>query len=192
MNETLNLQKEGAVVVDTRDAQFFATGHLKFSLNVGLQGRYAEYVGAVISPARPIIIVTEPGLELEAKVRLARIGYDNVVGWLSVVDLAAAPDNVAQASRLTAPQFRARTKHIGALQVVDVRNVGETQLGSVDGAINIPIAELQSRLGELNSTTPTVVFCAGGYRSSIAASVLREAGFADVSDVLGGYEAIRN
>lgn len=192
VGQALALQQEGAVAVDTRDAQFFATGHLKSSLNVGLQGRYAEYVGAVISPTRPIVIVTEPGFELEAKVRLARIGYDNVVGWLSVFDLASTPDNVAQASRLTVPQFRARTEQVGALQLVDVRNVGEAHLGSVAGATNIPIAELQSRLHELNPSTPTVVFCAGGYRSSIAASVLREAGFTDVSDVLGGYEAIRS
>ncbi len=192
IGETIKLQKDGAVVLDTRDAQFFATGHVKSSLNVGLQGRYAEYVGAVIAPTRPIVIVTEPGMELEAKVRLARIGYDNVVGWLSVVDLASAPDFVAQASRLTAPQFQARTQQVGAIQIVDVRNVGEAHLGSVPGAINIPIPELQSRLNELNPAMPTVVFCAGGYRSSIAASVLREAGFTDVSDVLGGYEAIRN
>jgi hydroxyacylglutathione hydrolase len=177
--------------IDTRDAQFFATGYLKGSINVGLQGRYAEYAGAVIAPTEKMVIVTEPGQELEAKVRLARIGYDNVVGWLSINDLTAAPQHMLQASRLTPQQFRTRTSTIHPLQIVDVRSANESHLGTFANAVNIPIAELQQRLHELNTASPTIVFCAGGYRSSIAASVLRRAGFTDVSDVLGGYEAMR-
>jgi len=76
------------------------------------------------------------------------------------------------------------------LQVVDVRNEGEFKLGSVDGARNVPVVQLPNRIGELNPNLPTVVYCAGGYRSSIAASLLRRAGFVDVSDVLGGFESI--
>jgi rhodanese-related sulfurtransferase len=76
------------------------------------------------------------------------------------------------------------------IQIVDVRNEGETNLGKLDTAVNIPIAQLSRRLGELSPSRPTVVYCAGGYRSSLAASVLRAHGFTDVSDVLGGYEAI--
>jgi hydroxyacylglutathione hydrolase len=138
-----------------------------------------------------MVIVTEPGQELEAKVRLARIGYDNVLGWLSINDLTAAPQHMLQASRLTPQQFHTNTAAIHPLQIVDVRSASESRLGSFANAINIPIAEIQQRLNELDPTIPTIVFCAGGYRSSIAASVLRRAGFTDVSDVLGGFEAIR-
>ena len=190
VDEALNHQQDGVVVVDTRDSQFFATGHLVNSLNVGLQGRYAEYTGAVVTPTDRVIVACESGQELEAKVRLARIGYDNVIGWLSIDDFATHPDVVSKASRLTARQFSDRRGAVPDMQVIDVRNEGETKLGKVDIAVNIPIAQLSRRVGELSATRPTVVYCAGGYRSSLAVSVLRAHGFSDVSDVLGGYEAI--
>ena len=142
------------------------------------------------NPDEEIVVVTEPGTELEAKVRLARIGYDKLLGWVSVDDLGSDFENVVQGSRLTRAQFAVRRHKVDNVQLVDVRNEGEYETGSIDGAKNIPIAQLRSRIGELDPAKPTVVFCAGGYRSSIAASLLREAGFADVSDVLGGYAAI--
>jgi rhodanese-related sulfurtransferase len=188
--EAMHLHGQGVRIIDTRDPQFFAVGHIRGAVNVGLQGRYAEYAGAVISPSERIIVVTEPGTELEAKVRLARIGYDNVVGWVSVDDFAYDFANVEQASRLSAAQFAYRRKKVDNLQVVDVRNEGEYTLGTVPGSANIPVVQLRDRLSELDPHKPTVVFCAGGYRSSIAASLLREAGFRDVSDILGGYQAI--
>ena len=184
--------QRGVQVVDTRDSQFYATGHLRGSVNVGLQGRYAEYAGSVILPDEEIVLVTEPGYELEAKVRLARIGYDRVVGWVAVDDLADHPELVDRASRLTPRQFTDRVSEIKNLQIVDVRGEGEYKVNHFDTAINIPVAQLNKRMSELDSSRPTIVYCAGGYRSSIAASVLRSAGFADVSDVLGGFEAISN
>ena len=190
IGEAMWRARYGARILDTRDPQYFALGHLRGSVNVGLHGRYAEYAGAVVNPDEEVIVVTEPGTELEAKVRLARIGYDKLLGWVSVDDLASDFDNVVQASRLSKAQFAVRRHKIDNVQVVDVRNEGEVHGGMIDGARNIPIAQLRSRLSELDPKMPTVVYCAGGYRSSIAASLLREAGFADVSDVLGGYAAI--
>jgi len=190
VDEVVSNQKDGVIVIDTRDAQFFAAGHLVKSLNVGLQGRYAEYTGAVVKPTDRVIVACDSGQELEAKVRLARIGYDNVIGWLSVDELSARPDVVSKASRLTARQFADRRGDVPDLQVIDVRNEGETKLGMMNTALNIPIAQLSRRVSELSAARPTVVYCAGGYRSSLAASVLRANGFTDVSDVLGGYEAI--
>jgi len=190
VSEATTLRDAGVMVVDTRDPQLFAAGHLVGSINVGLAGRYAEYTGGVVSPSADILIVTDAGAELEAKVRLARIGYDRVVGWLCVDDLAETPDHVQQASRLTAEVFDQHKNAIPRLQIVDVRNEGEYKLGSIPNATNIPVVQLFKRLNELNANLPTVVYCAGGYRSSIAASVLRKAGFADVSDVLGGYDSI--
>jgi rhodanese-related sulfurtransferase len=179
------------VVLDTRDPQLFATGHIVSSINVGMDGRYAEYAGAVVSPGTNIVVATDEGHEREARIRLARIGYDNVVGWFSVDELATSPEYSEKSSRLTADEFSQRASTLSGLQVVDVRNESEFKLGSVQGATNIPVVQLPNRISELNPDLPTVVYCAGGYRSSIASSLLKRAGFADVSDVLGGFESIR-
>ena len=190
VTQLLEARDRGLQIVDTRDSQFFAAGHLRGSVNVGLAGRYAEYAGSVINPDEDMVIVTDPGHELEAKVRLARIGYDRVTGWFPVDDLADVPSEVERASRLTAAEFATRRGSVPGLQVVDVRGQGEFAVNHLPEAVNIPVAQLRKRLAELDPATPTVVYCAGGYRSSIAASVLRANGFNDVSDVLGGFEAI--
>jgi hydroxyacylglutathione hydrolase len=184
-------QAAGAAVVDTRDAADFAAAHLRGSINVGLGGRFAEYTGEVVPPGTPIVVVADPGHEHEAVIRLARIGFDTVIGALDE-PLAAfldRPDLVAQASRLTATEFDARRSEVPHVQVVDVRGPGEVEHGTIDGAVTIQLPQLVARLGELDPTVPTVVYCAGGYRSSIAASTLRAHGFTDVSDILGGYGA---
>jgi hydroxyacylglutathione hydrolase len=103
--------------------------------------------------------------------------------------MAKHPDRVQRASRMTATEFEARRDDINGLQLVDIRNPGEFVLGTIGGAAPIPVGQLPGRLEELDPTAPTVVFCAGGYRSSVGASVLRQAGFDDVSDILGGYGA---
>jgi len=190
ITQVIDARDAGTQIVDTRESQLFATGHLRGSINVGLSGRYAEYAGSVISPKDDIVIITEPGLATEAKIRLARIGYDRVIGWFPVDDLADVPSEVDRASRLTAQEFSARRSEVPHLQLVDVRGEGEFMINHVSHAINIPVAQLEKRMTELRSDVPTVVYCAGGYRSSIAASVLRANGFADVSDVLGGFDAI--
>jgi hydroxyacylglutathione hydrolase len=182
----------GALLVDTRDPSDFARGHLRGAVNVGLEGRYAEYAGSVIRPDERVVLVAEPGSELEAKIRLGRIGYDNVVGFIDRIyaELVEHPDLVQQASRLTVDAFEARRAELGdALQLVDVRGPGEVEHGTIPGAQHVPVSKLRDRIGELDPGRPTVVFCAGGYRSSIAASVLRANGFADVSDLVGGYTA---
>lgn len=103
--------------------------------------------------------------------------------------MADNPERVQRASRMTATEFEDRKADIDGLQLVDIRNPGEFALGSIDGAATIPVGQLPGRLDELDPQAPTVVFCAGGYRSSVGASVLRQAGFKDVSDILGGYGA---
>ena len=191
ISEVVKHVDAGAVVLDTRDPQLFATGHIVGSINVGMDGRYAEYAGALVSPGTNIVIATDEGREREARIRLARIGYDNVVGWFSVDELATSPEYSEKSSRLTADEFSQRASTLAGLQVVDVRNESEFKLGSVQGAKNIPVVQLPNRISELNPALPTVVYCAGGYRSSIASSLLKRVGFTDVSDVLGGFESIR-
>ena len=181
----------GAMIIDGRDPEESAHGHVAGSINVGLNGRYAEFAGSVIPDDVDIVLVVNDGFELEAKNRLARIGFDRVVGFLHfpMMVMADNPDRVVRASRLTAPEFDARRDDINGLQLVDIRNPGEVEHGTIPGASTIPVGQLPGRLDELDPTAPTVVYCAGGYRSSVAASVLRQAGFDDVSDIIGGYGA---
>ena len=182
---------DGAMILDGRDPDEFARGHLAGSINVGLNGRYAEFAGSVIPTDVDIVLVVHDGFEREAKNRLGRIGFDRVLGFLQfpTVVMADHPARVERASRLSAPDFDARRNDIDGLQVVDIRNPGEVEGGAIPSAIKIPVGQLPSRLDELDAAAPTVVYCAGGYRSSVAATVLRQAGFSDVSDILGGYGA---
>ena len=185
------LVADGAMIVDGRDPEEFAHGHLAGSVNVGLSGRYAEFAGSVVPSDVDIVLVVDPGFELEAKNRLGRIGFDRVVGYLEqpFVVMADHPDRVRHASRMTASEFDARRGDIEGLQLVDIRNPGELEVGVIPGAVSIPVGQIPARVDELDPDAPTVVYCAGGYRSSVAASVLRQAGFSDVTDILGGYGA---
>ncbi|MDZ4234027.1 MAG: rhodanese-like domain-containing protein, partial [Dietzia sp.] len=182
---------KGAVLVDGRSPEEFATGHLRAAINIGLEGRYAEFAGSVLASDVDVVLFTEPGQEREGKNRLARIGFDRVIGYLDrpFEVMFAHPEDVQVASRLTAKAFDERAAELADLQVVDVRNPGEVAAGTIPNAITIPVGQLPNRLGELDPAKPTVVYCAGGYRSSVAASLLRHNGFADVSDILGGYGA---
>jgi len=181
----------GAVLVDGRTPEEFASGYLTGAINIGLEGRYAEFAGSVIKPDVDLILLAEPGRELEGKNRLARIGFDRVIGYLAepYQVMLANPDDVHAASRLTAPAMDERMRDMSDLQIVDVRNPGEAAAGMIPGAVGIPVGQLPERLAELDPARPTVVYCAGGYRSSVAASLLRQRGFGDVSDILGGYNA---
>ena len=192
LDEVLELQAAGAVVLDTREAEVFAHGHLVGSINVGIGGRFAEYAGTAVPHDAAIVLVGDAEAAVtEAKLRLGRIGYDNVVGALVRPEEAFVehPARSQRASRLTAVELRERLDRGPDPVVVDIRNPGEVNLGSIPGARRIPLARLRDELDRLDPAAPTVVFCAGGYRSSIAASLLRAAGFSDVSDVLGGYGA---
>jgi hydroxyacylglutathione hydrolase len=181
----------GATILDGRSPEDFAAGHLVGSINIGLNGRYAEFAGSVVPSDVDIVLVVDDGEELEAKNRLARIGFDRVIGYLHqpLAVMTERPDQVAIASRLTAADFDQRSSTVDGLQVVDIRNPGETALGTIGDATVIPVGQLPSRVDELDPAAPTVVYCAGGYRSSVAASLLRRAGFSDVSDIIGGYGA---
>ena len=181
----------GAILVDGRGPEEFATGHLRGAINIGLEGRYAEFAGSIVPTDVDIVLFTEPGQELEARNRLARIGFDRVIGYLDrpFEVMFAHQDDVQMASRLTAKAFDQRAADIADLQVVDVRNPGEVAAGTIPDAITVPVGQLPARLDELDPAKPTVVYCAGGYRSSVAASLLRSRGFADVSDILGGFGA---
>ena len=191
LDTVLEHQRGGAVVIDTRDDLAFAQGHLRGSIDIGLGGRFAEYAGEVMEPGTPIILITDPGHEPEAKTRLARIGFDNVVGALAdpLPTFLTNPDHVERLSRLSVDDLAERIASVKDLVLIDVRNPGEVALGSIPGARSVSLPSLLHALPELDPSAPTVVFCAGGYRSAIASSLLRSHGFTDVSDLIGGYTA---
>ena len=137
------------------------------------------------------MVVCEPGLARAARMRLARVGLDSVVGALDQPASAFVehPEVTGTASRLTARQLAGARAAVPGLVLLDVRGPGERETGSIEGSVHIPLGQLRDRAGELDPARPVVIFCAGGYRSSIAASLLRASAFADVSDLIGGYQA---
>ncbi len=188
--EDLASQATGTVVLDTRSPDAFAESHLEGALNIGLGGRFAEFAGGLISPEEQIVLVTDEGAERESKNRLARIGFDNVVGAIasSGDTLLAAPQGCS-AQRVTVEEMASMTASQPELQVLDIRGPGETADGTIPGAHVIPLPKLAAECEVLDKDKPVLVYCAGGYRSSIGASLLRRHGFAEVTDLIGGYGA---
>ncbi|MEV6109956.1 rhodanese-like domain-containing protein [Streptomyces sp. NPDC051940] len=181
----------GAVVVDARDPQEFAAGHLRAALNVPLDGRFAEQAGTVLRPGQEVLVVAPEGRAAEVATRLARVGFDGTAGHLPDAEavFAAHPHETARASRVTAARLRGALDGGEPPVVIDVREAGERAGGAIAGSLHIPLPELPARLAEIPRERPVVLHCAGGHRSSIAASLLRYAGHPDVSDLLGGYGA---
>ena len=192
IDDVLRHQADGAIVIDGRAAELFASGHLRGSINVGLDGRFAEYAGDVLRPGEAVIVVTDAGRENEARIRLARIGFDHVIGALDDID--GVLTGAARARRAGPPRHRIRARGVAARRPVAAdrrrpqpRRVRRTGSSRDPGTCRCPT--LLDRLGELDPSRPTVVYCAGGYRSATAASLLRARGFAMVADLLGGYAA---
>ena len=148
----------------------------------------------MLDPRNDLVLVCDPGHAIEARVRLGRIGFDRVAGALEGDVLAVMeemPEVIEQQARLTAEQLAEElaSDDEPGIAVLDVRNLGELEAGRIGGSLSIPLAELVSRLGEVPQNRPVVVYCASGYRSSIAASVISRHGHRAVSDLVGGYEA---
>lgn len=193
LDEYDSLIEAGAFAVDTRSADEFAHGHLENTLNVSLDGRFAEQVGSILDMGTPIVLLGSIAAATEAKIRLGRIGFDSVVGVLTEPEaiITRHPQRARQLSRLTATDLADRQSQLGdRLQLIDVRNPGEVEGAPITGARNIPLAGLRQHLGELSRDQPVVLVCAGGARSAIASSLLSASGFKDVSDVLGGVTAL--
>jgi hydroxyacylglutathione hydrolase len=181
----------GVTVLDTRPADDFNAEHLRGSVSVPLEGRFAETVGMLLDPLDRLVLLAEPDRVDEARTRLSRIGFDAVVGaTLPPTDLLAdlPRSAVRGVVRLGVGEFDA-VRERGGVVVLDVRGPGEVEDGAVPGAAFIPLPQLRDRASELDPATPVVVYCAGGWRSSVAAAHLRAQGFADVTDLVGGYGA---
>ena len=191
LDGVLELQARGAQVLDTREPEQFATAHLVGSINIGLSGQFATWSGTVLSREKPIVIIANPSRESESALRLGRIGFDNVAGYLKdgLRSLESRPDLTATTERLSAP-FSAQLMSSGEPpQLIDVRTPSEHDQKSIKSSLSIPLNHLSERAQELPRDRPVLVYCAGGYRSSIAASLLQQKGFEHVTEIAGGMAA---
>ncbi len=191
LEEVLGLQAGGAQVLDARDASDFAAAHLAGSINVGLVGQFATWAGTVLSREKPIVIVADPGREGEAAIRLGRIGFDHIAGYLDqgLLSLDKRPDLVERFDRVSAGVAAERLASSHPPLLLDVRTPAERARGALEHSVGVPLNHLEERVGELPAGRPILVYCAGGYRSSIAASLLRRHGIESVSELAGGMTA---
>jgi len=189
--DCLELQKHGVQLLDTRDAGEFAAAHLRGAINVGLRGQYATWAGSLLDRERPIVIVADPGAEREAALRLGRIGFDHVVGYVDggMASAANRADLVLETTRVSPERAAELLAADPALTLIDVRAQGERAARSIERSIHIPLQRLVEETRHLPKGTPLLVHCAGGYRSSSAASLLQREGFANVTELAGGLAA---
>ena len=191
LDEVLRMGDAGSQILDVRDAAEYAKGHLAGSINIGLGGQFATWAGTVLDRTKPIVIVAEPGREQEAALRLGRIGFDHVKGFLrgGMEALADRPDLVWPTERLSASLVAEELAGANPPLVLDIRNPREWAAKHIHGSVNIPLNHLQERIGEVPRDRPIAVHCAGGYRSSIAASILHQYGITHLIEMAGGLAA---
>lgn len=182
-----------ALVLDTRDASEFAQGFIPNSINIGLTGSFAPWVGEMIPGVKQeILLVTNPGDEEETIKRLSRVGYDQVLGYLKggYDEWKKAGKDYERIGRISAEKFEKHMKEDEPI-VIDVRKKSEFDSEHVLGAKNIPLNEINEHLTEIPKNRPFVVHCAGGYRSMIASSILKQRGWKNFVDVVGGFKDIK-
>ena len=190
VSEVGERQNQGAILLDTREPSEFAGAHWRGSLNVGLQGKYATWAGTLLDAEDPIVLIAEPGREEESAMRLGRIGFDGVAGYLAngMMALESAPELIGRVDRITAAALSERLQSKG-WQVIDVRAPAEWQESHIPGSANLPLSQLSRRLEEVPKGE-VVVHCASGYRSSVASSlIMRDRPETRVSDFVGGLDA---
>jgi glyoxylase-like metal-dependent hydrolase (beta-lactamase superfamily II)/rhodanese-related sulfurtransferase len=188
----LVVNEEGALVLDTRAPQVFKDGFVPNSINIGVDGDFAPWVGTLITDIRqPLVLVTEPGREEEVITRLSRVGYDRTLGYLAggIGAWQAAGKPLDTIESIPAHEFAERLAN-QTLVVRDVRKQSEYASEHVLGAENVPLAYLSDHMVEFSKTEANYIHCAGGYRSMIACSILKARGYDNVVDVAGGFKAI--
>ncbi|WP_088339921.1 MBL fold metallo-hydrolase [Robiginitalea sediminis] len=187
-------EESGALVLDTRDAEEFAKGFVPNSINIGLEGNFAQWVGEMIPDVQhPILLITDAGKEEEAVTRLSRVGYDNTLGYLrgGFENWAKSGKDVEQTGRITVAELEKQVKDGKAPLVIDVRKKSEFDSEHLIDAANIPLNEINQHLAEFPKDKPFVLHCQGGYRSMIAASILKQRGWDNFVDVIGGFDEIK-
>jgi hydroxyacylglutathione hydrolase len=181
----------GALILDTRDAQVFAKAFIPNAINIGIDGSFAPWVGALVTDIKqPILLVTEPGREEEVVIRLARVGYDHAIGFLEggIANWIKAGKEVDAIESISADAFA--KLYAKDVLVVDVRKYSEYQAEHAETAVNIPLDFLNDHLAEIPKDKTVYMHCAGGYRSMIANSMLKARGWDNVIDIAGGFSAM--
>ena len=191
LDEVLEIAGAGAQILDVRDPAEYAKGHLTGSINIGLGGQYATWAGTVLDRAMPIVIIAEPGREQEAALRLGRIGFDDVKGYLErgMEALAGRPDLVRATDRVSASAIAEELASADPPWLLDIRSPREWAARHIDSSVNIPLNHLQERIAEIPHDRRIAVHCAGGYRSSIAAGILQQHGMTNLIEMAGGLAA---
>jgi glyoxylase-like metal-dependent hydrolase (beta-lactamase superfamily II)/rhodanese-related sulfurtransferase len=189
LDEALELSRAGGLLLDARRSDDWARGHVAGSVQLGLDGRYASWAGMLLDPEARLILVCEPGNEREAAIRLLRVGFENVAGVLRADPAAWAARGVLRSTpRVDPAEARKLAEEPGA-SVLDVRAAGERDAVRIEGSTHIPLPELERRWRELDRGRRWIVHCAGGWRSTIACSLLEARGFDALVDVRGGMGA---
>jgi len=191
--ELLKIQSAGAVVLDTRPAMQFAVAHVPGSIHIGLSGQYASWAARILGLNQQIVLVGEDADHLrESQMRLARVGIENVKAYLEggITGWIAGGYELDYIPQISVQEFsELLVKERDHITVLDVREPGEVEGGAIENSVRIPLAQVLNRATELDSTKLIVVHCKGGYRSSIATSLLRRAGFRDIANLTGGFDA---
>jgi hydroxyacylglutathione hydrolase len=187
VNEFKGAMLGGAIVLDTRKADDFEKAFIPGSINIGLNGQFAVWVGTLLDINTPLLLVTDPGKEEESVLRLARIGYEKIAGYLDG-GISAWKEPLEKVSSISADDMG---KQINAGAVVaDVRKPGEWNSGHVRNAIFLPLADFPKNLNELDKAKTYIVHCGGGYRSMTAISIMKNHGFKNLINVHGGFSSI--
>lgn len=183
--------ENGARVLDTRHPDAFEKGFIQDSINIGLNGQYAVWAGNLFKIHQPLVLVTEAGSEKESILRLARVGFENVKGYLNggIEVWQQTGRYLQKISSVHAQEVKYLEEE--GYQVLDVRNNTEHELEHMAGAINIPLMDLVERLNELRKDGKYLIHCAGGYRSMIASSMLKQQGYEQIKNVHGGFHAMK-
>ncbi|HMK29655.1 MAG TPA: MBL fold metallo-hydrolase [Terriglobales bacterium] len=191
--ELIRLQAEGAIVLDTRPSMEFAVAHVPGSLHIGLSGQYASWAARILGLDKRIILVGEdPDHIRESQMRLARVGIENVRAYLEggIAGWVASGYELDYIPQISVQEFaELLDQEKDHLAVLDVRERGEVEAGAMENSVRIPLGQLADRTAELDPSKLLVVHCKSGYRSSIATSILRRAGFRDIANLTGGFEA---
>lgn len=187
--------RNGAWILDTRDATVFTSGFIPGAISIGLDGRYAEWAGSLLPFDQPLILVTEAGREKESVIRLARVGIDSVQGYLQGGFAAwkDAGEPIDMIIDIEADELAMDIPHDSRLEIIDVRKESEFEAGHVKGAQNIPLSTMNDVLtvAQIDDEKNLYIHCAGGYRSVIAASLLKKQGYHNLRNVLGGFGKIK-
>jgi rhodanese-related sulfurtransferase/glyoxylase-like metal-dependent hydrolase (beta-lactamase superfamily II) len=188
----LRLQQSGAILLDTRSEAEFGAGHISGSVNIPLSGQFASWAGALLGLETELILVAEdPDRAAESRMRLARVGIERVAGYLAggihAWQLANQP--VERLPHITVQDLEQLQREEADLQIADVRRPAEWDEGHIEGALLLPLNRIAIEMDQLDPERPIAVHCKGGYRSAIAASLLLRAGFRQIVNVAGGFDA---